>query len=138
MGQTGYSGSSVAPASGSGMFVSKSGMSRMSQSRMSRSGRSDRSKSFGMTQNYISRLSARSQGSACQSQVGGVMTSHGPTEPQEWEPTGNAIQIDEAELAELHRMIQELKNEFKLPTTAPNSSEASVRKIFSSSSSRTP
>merc|ERR1712098_673456 len=67
---------------------------------MSRSGRS-----FGMTQNYISRATGQSRR---QSEMATGMTQYGPTETQGWEPTGNIIEIDEAELAELHRMIENL------------------------------
>merc|ERR1711964_178494 len=59
---------------------------------------------FGMTQNYVSRVSGRSQS------AGPGMTSMGPCGAQDWQPTGNIIQIDEAELAELHRMIEVLQD----------------------------
>merc|ERR1711964_681801 len=96
----------MGPASGytrSGV-PSRSGMSQFS-ARSGASARSGRSKSFGMTQNYLSRVSR----SGAPSRSGGAMGSHGPIDAQQWQPTGNAIEIDEAELAELHRMIAELQ-----------------------------
>merc|ERR1711964_150410 len=53
-------------------------------------------RSGGMTQSY-------------RSQSGMPTMSHGPASAQPWAPSGNVIQIDEAELAELNRMVEDLQ-----------------------------